>query len=236
MDTKKKPVIGIVPLVDYQRASYWMLPGYMQGVEQAGGLPLMLPLTDDEAALTQLAGLCDGFLLTGGQDVDPAVYGAEKSNLCGETSPERDRMETRLLALARAQDKPVLGICRGIQFLNAALGGTLWQDLPVDYPSEVNHHQTGAYEAPIHTVRLLPGTPLADLLGKDTLPVNSYHHQAIRTLAPGLTAMATAPDGVVEAVYEPGKRFVWAVQWHPEFSWKVSEDSRKIFAAFVGAC
>ena len=106
----------------------------------------------------------------------------------------------------------------------------------MEYPSEVNHHQTGAYEAPIHTVRLLPGTPLADLLGKDTLPVNSYHHQAIHTLAPGLTAMASAPDGIIEAVYEPGKRFVWAVQWHPEFSYKVNEDSRKIFAAFVGAC
>ena len=145
-------------------------------------------------------------------------------------------METELLALARAQDKPVLGICRGIQFLNAALGGTLWQDLPVEYPSEVTPHQTGAYDQPIHTVRLLPGTPLADLLGVDTLPVNSYHHQAIHKLAPGLAAMATAPDGIVEAVYEPGKRFVWAVQWHPEFSWKVSAESRKIFAAFVSAC
>ena len=232
----KKCVIGVVPLVDYEKQSLWMLPGYMEGILEAGGLPLMLPLTDDREVIRQMTDQCDGFLLTGGQDVTPSVYGAEQTALCGETSPQRDAMEQQLLALARAQDKPVLGICRGIQFLNAALGGTLWQDLPVDYPSEVNHHQTGAYEAPIHTVRLLPGTPLADLLGKDVLPVNSYHHQAIHTLAPGLVAMATAPDGIVEAVYEPGKRFVWAVQWHPEFSWKVNEDSRKIFAAFVGAC
>ena len=211
MENTKRPLIGLVPLMDYQKASYWMLPGYMEGIQQAGGVPVMLPLTDDAQALARLADTCDGFLLTGGQDVAPSVYGAAQTSLCGETCPPRDAMEQKLLALARAQDKPVLGICRGIQFLNAALGGTLWQDLPVEYPSEVNHHQTGAYEAPIHTVRLLPGTPLADLLGKDTLPVNSYHHQAIHTLAPGLAAMAAAPDGIIEAVYEPGKRFVWAV-------------------------
>ena len=163
MENTKRPLIGLVPLMDYQKASYWMLPGYMEGIQQAGGVPVMLPLTDDEAALARVAAVCDGFLLTGGQDVAPSVYGAAQTSLCGETCPPRDAMEQKLLALARAQDKPVLGICRGIQFLNAALGGTLWQDLPVEYPSEVNHHQTGAYEAPIHTVRLLPGTPLADL-------------------------------------------------------------------------
>lgn len=236
MEKKKRPLIGLVPLMDYQRASYWMLPGYMEGIQQAGGIPVMLPLTDDEAVLAQLADSCDGFLFTGGQDVAPALYGEAAAELCGETSPQRDAMETKLLALAREQDKPVLGICRGIQFLNAALGGTLWQDLPAQNPSEVNHHQTGAYDQPIHMVQLLPGTPLADLLHKETLPVNSYHHQAIRVLAPELVPMAQAPDGIIEAVYEPGRRFVWAVQWHPEFSYKVNADSRKIFGAFVAAC
>ena len=138
MENAKRPLIGLVPLMDYQRASYWMLPGYMQGIEQAGGVPVMLPLTDDDAALARLADTCDGFLLTGGQDVEPAVYGAAQTSLCGEISPQRDAMERKLLALARAQDKPVLGICRGIQFLNAALGGTLWQDLPVEYLSLIH--------------------------------------------------------------------------------------------------
>ena len=96
----KRPLIGIVPLVDAQRESYWMLPGYMRGVEQAGGLPIMLPLTDDDAALRQLADTCDGFLLTGGQDVSPALYGAAPVPACGETCPARDAMETKLLALA----------------------------------------------------------------------------------------------------------------------------------------
>lgn len=193
METAKRPLIGLVPLMDYQKASYWILPGYMEGIQQAGGVPVMLPLTGDETALRQLADTCDGFLLTGGQDVGPALYGGADPGRCGEQSPERDAMEQKLLALARAQDKPVLGICRGIQFLNAALGGTLWQDLAQEYPSEVNHHQTGAYDAPIHTVQLLSGTPLADLLGKDTLPVNSYHHQAIRELAPGLVPWPQRP-------------------------------------------
>lgn len=232
----KRPLIGIVPLVDAQRESYWMLPGYMRGVEQAGGLPIMLPLTDDDAALRQLADTCDGFLLTGGQDVSPALYGAAPAPACGETCPARDAMETKLLALALEQDKPVLGICRGIQFLNVYLGGTLYQDLPTEHPSAAEHNQKPPYDVPVHSVTLTAGSPLWALLGKDTLAVNSLHHQAIKTLAPGLAAMAVSEDGLTEAVCLPDKRFVWAVQWHPEFSFPVNADSRKIFAAFVGAC
>ena len=155
----KQPLIGIVPLVDEARESYWMLPGYMQGVEQAGGVPVMLPLTDDAAALRQLADTCDGFLLTGGQDVSPALYGAAPTPQCGETCPARDAMEARLLDLALAADKPVLGICRGIQFLNVHLGGTLYQDLPAEHPSAANHHQTPPYDAPVHSVTLTAGSP-----------------------------------------------------------------------------
>ena len=155
----KRPLIGIVPLVDAQRESYWMLPGYMRGVEQAGGLPIMLPLTDDDAALRQLADTCGGFLLTGGQDVSPALYGAAPAPACGETCPARDAMETKLLALALEQDKPVLGICRGIQFLNVYLGGTLYQDLPTEHPSAAEHHQKPPYDVPVHSVTLVPARP-----------------------------------------------------------------------------
>ena len=232
----KKPLIGIVPLVDAPRDSYWMLPGYMQGVEQAGGVPIMLPLTDEDAVLRQLVELCDGFLLTGGQDVSPALYGAAPSPQCGETCPRRDAMEKVLLPLALAQNKPVLGICRGIQFLNACLGGTLYQDLPIEHPSTACHHQQPPYAQPVHGVTLVPGTPLQTLLGKQTLAVNSLHHQAIQTLAPALQAMAVSEDGLVEAVCLPEKKFVWAVQWHPEFSFAVNADSRKIFAAFIESC
>lgn len=232
----RRPVIGVVPLVDDERESYWMLPGYFGGVEQAGGLPIMLPLTSDEAALRQLTEQCDGFLFTGGHDVSPSVYGAEPSPLCGACCPARDEMEQVLLKLALEYDKPVLGICRGIQFLNAALGGTLYQHLPAEFPSTTEHHQTPPYEKPAHKVRLTPGAPLQALLGVKTLAVNSYHHQAVHTLATKLRPMAVSEDGLVEGVYLPGARFVWGVQWHPEFSYQVDEASRKIFRAFVAAC
>lgn len=231
-----RPVIGVVPLWDEKLSSLWMLPGYFGGIEQAGGLPIMLPLTSEPDELEQAAAMCDGFLFTGGQDVAPAVYGEEASPLCGESCPERDAMEQALLKLAVGLDKPVLGICRGIQFINAALGGTLYQHLPADYPSTTEHHQTPPYDKPVHKVRITPASPLEDLLGGGTLAVNSYHHQAIHTLAPSLRPMAVSEDGLVEAVCLPAARFVWGVQWHPEFSYKTDEASRKILSAFVGAC
>ena len=231
-----KPLIGLIPLVDAGRESLWMLPGYMEGVAAAGGLPVVLPLTDDDADLDRLCGLCDGFLLTGGQDVSPALYGQVPIPECGETCPRRDAMETRVLRRAMALDKPLLGICRGIQFINASLGGTLWQDLPSQHSSHICHRQSAPYDAPSHDVAVLPKTPLAALLKRDTLSVNSYHHQAVRALAPGLQPMALSPDGLVEALWRPGHRFLWAVQWHPEFAWKVSPEALAIFRAFVESC
>lgn len=231
-----KPLIGLVPLVDEERDSYWMLPGYMDGVAAAGGIPVVLPLTADEETLAQLAEQCDGFLFTGGHDVSPALYGQEPLPVCGACCAERDAMERVLLEKALAADKAVLGICRGIQFLNAALGGTLYQDLPTQAPSKTEHHQKPPYHLPVHSVTLVKGAPLQRLLDKERLAVNSYHHQAVRDLSSHLQPMAYAEDGLVEAVYAPAHTFVWAVQWHPEFSWAVDADSRKIFAAFVNAC
>lgn len=231
-----KRVIGLIPLVDEARDSLWMLPGYMDGIAAAGAVPVMLPLTDDGDSLARLCELCDGFLLTGGHDVSPALYGQEALPACGATSPQRDAMEQALLRLAMERDMPVLGICRGIQLINACLGGTLWQDLPSQHPSDIAHVQRAPYRAPTHTVQILPDTPLMNLLKTDTLPVNSYHHQAIRDLAAPLRPMALSPDGLVEAIWHPGKRFLWAVQWHPEFAWNSSEAALAIFKAFAGAC
>ncbi len=231
----KGPIVGLTPLVDTERDSYWMLPGYMEGVAQAGGIPIMLPLTADREQISRLAELCDAFLFTGGQDVAPELYGEERVPACGEIARERDRMEQRLLDEVLRMDKPLLGICRGIQFLNAALGGTLYQDLPTQRPTPLEHHQCPPYEKPVHRVELLPGTPLRELLQKETLDVNSYHHQGVCRVAPELRVMAAAEDGLAEGLYMPGKRFVWAVQWHPEFSWKTDADSRKIFSALIEA-
>lgn len=235
----RNPLIGVVPLVDYGRESLWMLPGYFDAVLEAGGVPVMLPLTDDRDVQARALDAVDGLIVTGGQDVDPARYGEKDPGLvalCGELCPERDAMEALLVQEALERDLPLLGICRGLQALNAILGGTLWQDLPQQRPSKVEHHGKAPYENPVHVVDVLAETPLAACVGEGKLPVNSFHHQALRDVAPGLEVMAEAPDGVVEAVWRPASRFCWALQWHPEFSHTVDEPSRKIFSAFVEAC
>lgn len=232
----KRSIIGVIPLIDYSKQSYWMLPGYFGGIAEAGGFPVMLPLTADPQQLEQSAELCSGFLFTGGQDVSPSVYNAKKTEQCGECCPERDSMELYLLKAAMQQDKPILGICRGIQFINAALGGTLWQDIPSQHPSELIHCQKPPYDKPSHDVSISSDSPLYELLHTDILPVNSYHHQGVKELAPKLTCMAKAPDDLIEAVYAPAQRFLWAIQWHPEFSYLTDENSRRIFREFILHC
>lgn len=224
-----KPVIGVTPLFDTKKDSIWMLPGYMEMLTACGALPVILPLDSGEESVEQMLRLCDGFLFTGGQDVDPSLYGENPIPACGEAYPPRDSLETALFRRAYEADRPVFGICRGIQFINAALGGTLWQDIPF-------HKMTPPYDRVWHRVNLNGGGPLRGLLGVPVLGVNSYHHQGIKAIAPSLRAMAEAPDGLVEAVYAPEKRFVWAVQWHPEFSWRADEAELKIIRKFVEMC
>ena len=148
----------------------------------------------------------------------------------------RDKTELLLLKEALSADKPILGICRGIQFINAALGGTLYQDIPSEVNSQTTHCQKPPYNIPIHKVKLIKGTPLYALLQKESLNVNSYHHQAVKKIAPSACKAAEAEDGITEALYVPGKKFVWAVQWHPEFSFHTDSDSLKIFEEFVSKC
>jgi len=167
----------------------------------------------------------DGLLLSGGVDVDPARYGEVRLNGSVETNPGRDDLEFALLERALASGAAVFGICRGLQLLNVALGGTLWQDLPAQRPGGVPHsfpRRDGHHPAhPAHPVRVAPGLPaglpfVATLAASDGKPVNSRHHQAVKALAPGLVALAASPDGLVEAFARPGPPFVAAVQWHPE--------------------
>ena len=230
-----KPVVGVMPLWDDKKDSLWMLPGYLEGITDAGGIPVVFPFSADEEDLRRLMDMCDGFLFTGGHDVSPEVYGEEPLEGLIDACKMRDDMEAIVLREALRADKPILGICRGLQFINAALGGTLFQDIPTQCPSGVVHHQQPPYGAPSHEVSVAPGSPLSECLKADHISVNSCHHQAIKKLAPGLEAMATAPDGIVEAFYKPDQRFLWAVQWHPEFSRLADENSRSIFNAFIAA-
>ena len=197
---------------------------------------MIFPLTEDREELEQLCSLCNGFLITGGQDVDPAIYRETPIPQMGEICTVLDQMERQVLEYVIKEDKAVLGICRGIQYLNAMLGGSLYQDLNVQHPSKTEHHMEPPYDRVIHQVQIIDGTPLHQLLQVTELGVNSYHHQAVKTLAPSLTVMAESEDGLVEAVYMPEKTYVWAVQWHPELSFQTDKYSRKIFESFVAAC
>lgn len=231
----RKPVIGLIPLVDEGRDSFWMLPGYMNGIAKAGGIGVMLPLTGDDGDVHEILERFDGLLFTGGHDVSPELYGQEKLPICGDCCPGRDEMEKKLLLGALERDMPVLGICRGLQLMNAVLGGTLYQDIPTQLPSDTNHRMAAPYGRAEHSVMIHENTPFADLGIPETIGVNSCHHQGIHRLSEAMAPMATAPDGLVEAAYVPGKGFACAVQWHPEFFPVEDTVSSRIFRAFVEA-
>ena len=229
-----RPVIGIVPLYDEEKQSYWMLPGYMKALEACLSIPVMLPLTQDKTELLYFIRQCDGLLLPGGQDVEPALYGEARSDLCGPTCPDRDAMEGLLLDAAIQLDKPVLGICRGLQFLNTHTGGTLYQDLPSEHPG-LSHRMAPPYDRAVHQVTIERESPLFEIVGDTGYGVNSCHHQAIRDLSPILSVAAVSEDGLIEAAWMPGKHFILGVQWHPEFSYQSDPVSMRLFEAFVKA-
>jgi putative glutamine amidotransferase len=190
---------------------------YARSVLAAGGVPLILsPVVGPAYAGRVLDGL-DGLLLTGGEDIDPAWYGAEPSPELYPPSRERDLFELAMFAAARQRELPILGICRGIQLVNVGLGGTLYQDLPGERPGPVDHNPPTDRTARSHEVLLESGSRAAAALGATRLSVNSFHHQAIRDLAPGLVVSGTTQDGVIEAVESPAESaWLLAVQWHPE--------------------
>ncbi len=190
---------------------------YVRSVLAAGGVPLVLsPLLGPSYAARALDG-ADALVLTGGEDMDPAWYGAQPSPLLDPPSRERDLFELALFATARQRELPILGICRGIQVINVALGGTLYQDLPSERPGPVDHNPKLSRNSRSHPVRLAPGTRAAEALGSEAVTVNSFHHQAIRDLASGLIASGWTDDDLIEAVESPPDApWLLAVQWHPE--------------------
>lgn len=208
---------------------------YVRALLGAGGVPLVLsPLMGASLVGPALDGI-DGLLLTGGEDIHPSWYGADPSSLLSPPSRERDLFELALFAVARQRELPILGICRGIQLINVALGGTLFQDLPSERPGAVDHRPDGSRETRSHRVRLQPGSRAADALGGMAVTVNSSHHQAIRDLAPGLLASGWTDDGLIEAAETPSHTpWLLAVQWHPE---EMHADTlapeRGLFAALV---
>ena len=208
---------------------------YVRAVAGAGGIPLILSQLIGNAAAARALEGCEGLLLTGGEDVDPAYYGEQPSPALGSVDRERDRFELALFAAARVARLPVLGICRGIQLINVALGGTLYQDLPSERPGAIDHDPDGPRDARTHHVRLAPGSRAAQALGVERLVPNSFHHQAVKDMAPALIATGWSDDDVVEAVEgRPGDPWLLAVQWHPEeMHHDITAPERGLFKALV---
>jgi putative glutamine amidotransferase len=237
----RKPIIGITPspMEDTQEhgtfTRYAMATTYTEAIEAAGGVPMVIP--PQRGNIDEIISIIDGLLLSGGADIDPARYGDEELHPSTYgVNPLRDELEIDLARAAVARSIPTLCICRGIQVLNVALGGTLIQDVPDQYPSSVQHRQHDAgipKEEPGHTVSVVPGSLLADTYGADTIAVNSFHHQALRDIAPGLYVNATSPDELVESVSLPDSGWMLGVQWHPEMMFRAHSEHLKPFEALV---
>lgn len=230
-----KPIIGILTDIDSDK-NVSMPNSYVQVIERAGGLPIIIPYVNDKENVKKYVELCDGILFSGGADVCPAHYGEEARDVCGATEPQRDETELAFFDAVYGTKKPILGVCRGSQFLNVALGGTLYQDLDTDAPSSVVHRQKEKMFDCYHSVKIIEGSFLSKLLNKDTICVNSFHHQAIKKLGDGLVPAALAEDGIIEAISLDGEQYLRAYQWHPERIDDESEDSKKIFEDFIKAC
>lgn len=190
---------------------------YGDAVLQAGGLPWFAPYTEDEAALDGYIAHADAVVLTGGDfDIDPALFGEAPHSSLGTLKPDRTAFERALYARAVARGLPLLGVCGGMQLIVAIRGGTLWQDLDTQHPSDVEHQQKEIKAEAGHTVTVAAGSQLAAICGAGELGVNSTHHQAVKALGGGLVASAVAPDGIIEAFEDPAAPFLLGVQWHPE--------------------
>ena len=232
----KKPLIGVTPLYDPETDKWWMQKTYMAHVEANGGIPLMIQPTTNIATLEETIKMLDGILLTGGPDVDPAYYGEKKLPECGYICRERDEIDCFIARRAMELDIPIFGICRGHQVINAALGGALYQDIPSQVASKINHRPGDPQPNGAHDITFKKNCVMGKYLGETKFHVNSYHHQAVKTPAPGIEIAAVCDDGVVEAIYHKEKRFVWGVQWHPEKCPIDTPLSIKLFTAFIEAC
>lgn len=244
----KKPLI----LMPVRHTEMPALPGFFDSstswnqkfMLDHDALPIMCPFMNEDDAETMVE-MCDGLFLTGGRDVDPQLYGEEKKEYCSQPQRDRDDFEFMVLRLALKHKKPVIGICRGIQIINTYFGGTLYQDTCIDHGTELFNHfadyDVGKFyghekDTCMHPVTVVKDSPLYKLINSEVAYTNSLHHQAIKDLAPGLTAQGTAPDGIVESLYmDSADQYLRAYQWHPEFEEK-NDVSDAIANDFIRAC
>lgn len=229
-----KKVIGLSTSGSAKSGSYNVGSQYASTIEALGGIPVMLPQIKDKEKIEYLVDMLDGVLLTGGVDVSPALYGEERLAACGEPCEERDSFELELLRTATEKNKPVLCICRGMQLLNVAMGGSLWQDIPSQLPNSICHRSPEEPPAKHDVAITAPEIREKIAFDSELFSVNSYHHQAIKRLGNGLVAFVKAEgDGIVEGVYAPDKKFLVGVQWHPELWAEKDHNAMALFKAFV---
>ena len=250
----KRPIIGISCNFDQEdifrgpwetgrmsRYYHYISENYPRSIERAGGIPLLLPVYEDESLLYEALDSIDGILLSGGNDLDPRTYGEDDRGKCGRIIPERDKQDLLIAEYALShRKKSLFCICRGIQVLNVAAGGSLYQDLEADGMGTQHSRTNYPINAVSHQVNVERDSQLYQITGKEKLGVNSFHHQAVKSLGQGLRCTALSEDGVIEAIEADASAgdinsFLLAVQWHPEKMYD-SEAQQAIFRAFVEAC
>lgn len=242
----KRPIIGVttqtlqaidgipsgLPTSDVMNQRYYI------AVALAGGAPVLVPLLDDEPdALRGAYEACDGVLIPGGVDIDPRYFNEDPHPRLGRTDGARDRVELQLARWSVEDRKPLLGLCRGLQVINVALGGTLWQDLEEQYAGAIKHDYFPNFgferDHLAHEVVLTRGSKLRSMMELERIPVNSMHHQGIKVLAQGLAPCAVAPDGLIEAAELDADQFCLGVQWHPEVFEMTDPHTRHVFREFI---
>jgi putative glutamine amidotransferase len=243
---ESRPIIGIAaqsqnPPPGEQTECWAVEQTYVRALTDAGAIPWLIPgVQGDEDVLRQIYQRLDGVFLKGGADVDPALYNEARHASCGRADPARDWVEVRLAEWSARDRKPLFGVCRGVQLMNVALGGTLYQHLPEQFNTPIGHESSSdgassARDTAGHEVRTLPDTRLRRILGDQPVGVNSMHHQAIKELAASLTATAFAPDGLIEGVEGKQGGFLVGVQWHPEELCAGRAEMNRLFEDFVAA-
>ncbi len=207
---------------------------YARGIEKGGGLPLNIPVIKSEEYMDEIVDRCDGFLFSGGLDISPSYYDALPDSNCGKVVPERDEFELKLLEKAIKTNKPILGICRGIQLINVYYNGTLKQDID-DHRDGLNHHYLTKFPRwyKAHEVEIEENSHLEKIFSDKIIMTNSLHHQSLERVGKGLTVVAKASDGIVEGVEDKDKNFLLGVQWHPEMMYYKHEEQLKVFEYFI---
>lgn len=240
---QNKPLIGIStnqfildkgPFTGQKRL--FLNQEYIESILNAGGIPFPLPINASPEVIRQQISLMDAILFSGGQDINPLLYKEEPLSCLEEVCFDRDAFEISMINLAHSLKKPILGICRGLQLINVAFGGTLYQDIGQQFPiKSLQHSQKAHKAAATHHVDIAPHSKLHSIFGTDSILTNSFHHQAVKDLAPGFMVSAKAKDGVVEGIEKMDSPFLLGVQWHPEMMIERHPFMKKLFEALVSA-